>query len=251
MRLHDKFTFGKYKGLSLEEVFRGKNSINKELMISYLEHRISLVDAEVPELFKQYSWIWLMNFEISETIMRVTPIIDNYELKKECSESLEKLFAEDPIMNLIVDCYSLDEYSTNKFSKKKEIISGNPSYIYWCIENINSFYVDKSALEHLEKNIIYKYKGIKITHKVEDIYEYFPIIDKIIYTAPKHILNKNNEKYKLNNNWDSDSDYSDYNHDKRTFDNYNGSFAQGMEGWSDQDIDDAFGGEADAYWNID
>lgn len=39
--------------------------------------------------------------------------------------------------------------------------------------------------------------------------------------------------------------------EKPTYDNYNGSYAQDVEGWSDQDIDDVFDGDPDAYWNID
>lgn len=36
-----------------------------------------------------------------------------------------------------------------------------------------------------------------------------------------------------------------------TYDEYNGSYAQDVMGYSDQDIDDAFEGDPDAYWNID
>ncbi len=36
-----------------------------------------------------------------------------------------------------------------------------------------------------------------------------------------------------------------------TFYNYNGSYAQDVMGYSDQEIDDAFDGDPDAYWNID
>lgn len=46
-------------------------------------------------------------------------------------------------------------------------------------------------------------------------------------------------------------DYYYYEDDERTYDNYNGSYVQNLEGWSDQDIDDALDGEPDAYWNID
>lgn len=45
-------------------------------------------------------------------------------------------------------------------------------------------------------------------------------------------------------------DYID-NDDIRTYENYNGSYAQDEAGFSDQDIDDAFDGDPDAYWNID
>jgi hypothetical protein len=51
-------------------------------------------------------------------------------------------------------------------------------------------------------------------------------------------------------------DHDDYDHDdfpyhkRKTFEEYRGSYAQDVAGFSDQDIDDIFGGEPDAYWNI-
>ena len=42
-----------------------------------------------------------------------------------------------------------------------------------------------------------------------------------------------------------------YYEEERTYENYNGSYAQDVEGWSDQDIDDVFDGDSDAYWNTD
>ena len=36
-----------------------------------------------------------------------------------------------------------------------------------------------------------------------------------------------------------------------TYNEYNGSYAQDVMGYSDQEIDDAFDGDPDAYWNID
>ena len=46
-----------------------------------------------------------------------------------------------------------------------------------------------------------------------------------------------------------DDDY-DFN-DEKTYIRYNGSYAQDIEGWSDDDIDIVFEGDPDAYWNID
>ena len=45
--------------------------------------------------------------------------------------------------------------------------------------------------------------------------------------------------------------YYDDDYEQPTYERYNGSYAQDVEGWSDQDIDDVFDGEPDAYWNID
>lgn len=51
---------------------------------------------------------------------------------------------------------------------------------------------------------------------------------------------------------DYEQDYYDpCDYEEETYERYNGSYAQDVEGWSDQDIDDVFDGDPDAYWNID
>lgn len=50
---------------------------------------------------------------------------------------------------------------------------------------------------------------------------------------------------------DEYSDEPNYYEEERTYNHYNGSYAQDVEGWSDQDIDIVFDGDPDAYWNID
>ena len=42
-----------------------------------------------------------------------------------------------------------------------------------------------------------------------------------------------------------------YYDDEETYDQYNGTYVQDVEGWSDQMINEALDGEPDAYWNID
>ena len=50
--------------------------------------------------------------------------------------------------------------------------------------------------------------------------------------------------------YDYDEDYN-YFEEERTYERYNGSYAQDVEGQSDQDIDVVFDGDPEAYWNID
>jgi hypothetical protein len=60
-----------------------------------------------------------------------------------------------------------------------------------------------------------------------------------------------NPDYQPHNNYVYDEpDYDDY-YEEETYERYNGSYAQDVEGWSDQDIDEVFDGDPDAYWNID
>ena len=50
------------------------------------------------------------------------------------------------------------------------------------------------------------------------------------------------------------NDYDDENIDdefESTYERYHGSYAQEVEGFSDEAIDEAFEGDPDAYWNID
>lgn len=45
--------------------------------------------------------------------------------------------------------------------------------------------------------------------------------------------------------------YDDDFYGEETYENYNGTYVQDVEHWSDQMIDDALDGEPEAYWNID
>lgn len=59
----------------------------------------------------------------------------------------------------------------------------------------------------------------------------------------KHYSNDDDDVFEDN--------YLDVYDEQETYESYNGSYAQDVEGWSDQMIDDVLDGEPDAYWNID
>ena len=102
----------------------------------------------------------------------------------------------------------------------------NYNYISWCIINLDHFYISEETIELLKSNV----RGFRLKAEAEDILE-----------------KKRSDMY-------DSSDSSDYEYDsysRKTYDDYNGSYAQDQMGWSDQDINDVFGGDADAYWNID
>ena len=46
-------------------------------------------------------------------------------------------------------------------------------------------------------------------------------------------------------------DPAEFYEEEQTYDCYHGSYAQDVEGWSDQAIDEVFDGDPEAYWNID
>ena len=45
--------------------------------------------------------------------------------------------------------------------------------------------------------------------------------------------------------------YDAYEGESRTYEEFAGTYAQDVMGYSDEEINDAFDGEPDAYWNID
>ena len=76
---------------------------------------------------------------------------------------------------------------------------------------------------------------------------------KRVVETKKYINMTHYEDFVNDDNLFEEDFVDDYNlfEEERTYECYNGSYAQEVEGWSDQDIDDVFDGDPDAYWNID
>ncbi len=110
----------------------------------------------------------------------------------------------------------------------EEITLEDPKYIVWCIVNLNHFMIDHSTVEELKKIN----PSFNISEEAEE------------KLASKKIEMQENEKEYMDRD---DDDWTEH----HTYDDYNGSYAQDQMGWSDQDINDVFDGDADAYWNID
>jgi hypothetical protein len=127
--------------------------------------------------------------------------------------------------------YTLDtEFTFGKYEGKtvKEIIEIQPTYLDWCAINLDHFYISDEIIEEI--------KVIKP--------------DFIITEEGKQKLA---EKY---SNWESEKrqdDYDDFDdYDRReSYGQYAGSYAQDVEGLSDDFINDVLDGDPDAYWNID
>jgi len=126
--------------------------------------------------------------------------------------------------------YNLDtEFTFGKFEGKtvKDILDIQPSYLDWCAINLDHFYISDEVVEEI--------KAIKPD-----------------FTLTEEGKQKLADKY---TSWEAEQDQDDGDDDhyerESTYENYNGSYAQDVEGWSDQDIDDVFDGDPDAYWNID
>ena len=120
---------------------------------------------------------------------------------------------------------SLIKFGKYNGSILEDVAKSDSDYINWCIVTLDHFYITEETVEILKSN-----SGFTISAE-----------------ANLAIEQKRSEISEASDS--NDYDYDNY--DRRTYDDYNGSYAQDQMGWSDQDINDVFGGDADAYWNID
>ena len=118
-----------------------------------------------------------------------------------------------------------------------ELARTNFAYIEWCILNIDRFYVKKAALKRLAN----RFKHIKLSDEILKVIE----TKKIAFDKIEKARKSNAEEY--HNEPDGWHNYNE----RDTYGQYSGTYAQDVEGLSDNFINDALGGEPDAYWNID
>ena len=129
------------------------------------------------------------------------------------------------------------QFGRHKGQELGDVILDDPTYIYWCINTIPNFGLNKEVIK-----------------QVSELYPNYIITEKF----KNHVgdIDEFDDLYNFLENDDiNDEDYeawNDYSYNEEpTYDKYNGSWAQDEMGYSDDDIDTIFDGEPDAYWNID
>ncbi|RYE12715.1 MAG: hypothetical protein EOP34_10300 [Rickettsiales bacterium] len=129
---------------------------------------------------------------------------------------------------------------------KYYLLSGSPSYIDWALRKSEDLFLSNEYLDELEKMPVTYFSGITISKVAEDIIKWEACYKSYNYEFSIDARLKNKEKYdryiidnkKYNEFLKAEQREEDYRREKRRY--------------SEQDyIDDAFGGEASAYWNID
>lgn len=215
MLINQNITFGKYIGFTVKEVYQGSNNINKDLLKSYLKARLENTSSNYNECAVLLDF---MTFEISDTIIRVTTSTDN--LNKDWSKSIEGIFKDvkNSLTNPFLEILTLDYFNTNFFSlahvKTRISPNGNPSYIEWCINNVEHFILNPNVIKELNELDIYTYAGIDVTHKIDDIYLYKERFKIRKFTFSDDTIKLNQEKYyaflRLNDSNHSDEDAYGY-----------------------------------------
>ena len=117
-----------------------------------------------------------------------------------------------------------------------DVLDINPSYLSWCVKHCTGvmFQLEDEALEEIK--IVYP------EFQMDALFE------------ARRIWNLSCNNYDDTENgscYDDNIDYDSNYYDTVSFGRYAGSWAQDIEGYTDEDIDTIFDGNPSAYWNID
>ncbi len=192
MRLDNIFGFGKFKGLTLRQVYQGTNQIDKDLIRCFLKYKIEK-DGAIMALNETFLRIDTM--EIDDTCIKVELYNDDY--KGNWSKNIESLFSESMgIGNFLRGNTTLDEFYTKNYRKKNQtlLIGGNPGYIDWIIKKLDKFWFSNEVLIELMALDVFRFAGIKVTHLKDNVYEYVPHILTYKYSFPKKSIELNDKK---------------------------------------------------------
>tara|TARA_B100000941_G_C28261062_1_gene426568 strand:+ start:117 stop:551 length:435 start_codon:yes stop_codon:yes gene_type:complete len=141
--------------------------------------------------------------------------------------------------------YSADTiigFGKYKGKKINSILSSDPNYLMWCLENLDHFILDDDTFHSLPSIIESKLKRVEISTDGRKVWGTTYNSHKLV-----KIYNSKKEKYdELKSKDEYNPIYGD-----ESYGNYSGTYAQDVAGLSDNFIDDVLGGEPEAYWNID
>lgn len=243
------------------------------------------IDEESVKLIKSLKSI-VMEFLVAKNYVAINPMYDslndpNIEIAQKLSLFIEEILSSDFSTSIVLTKSELED---KDIFDKSFLLNPDIEYLNWIIKEVNSFSIPPHLLiKEFNLKIL---KTIKIKRLNNLVFEYEPVVEHIKYKFPEHILNINQNKFEkknlvkydsINNLYETiiiknstietyknhfinedlsqipemnDDRYYDDN-DLETFEDYNGSYAQDYENYSDQFIDDVFDGDPDNYWNID
>lgn len=216
MTTNDIFTFGKFKGLRLIDVFQGTPNIDRQLLRDYVDFMLKSDDRwNYDDMFGSSSFQLIDEFEIREKEIKVTGLqIEPWD------ENSEKRFKPGNIEKLLDSYLSLGNQVTgrmiggfhslediNKLQEPKSIIGASPDYICWCIKEVDGFYIDPPDIEQLEKLKITIFKGVNVIFKADDTYEYSPKTETKNFSFSEVVKEKNQTKMEEANSHDNEPEY--------------------------------------------
>ncbi|WP_114783485.1 hypothetical protein [Botryobacter ruber] len=256
MEIEEKFAFGKYKGLSLIDVYKGTLNIDRQLLRDYLNFLLNTDDVRFrfennfdSQCFQLADKFEVNDYEIQALTFYETRTNDEGVPYGEFGELGNNI--KPPLEQYISICNSRIGYeiggfvSLAEFSKSyhtRYLVGADPGYLFWCIKNIDNFFLSANNIDLLEKLEISIFKGIRVFRKnmvlSGGIYEYCPDMEIKYFSFPEKIKELNQAKIEA-------SEFQGYDGDDDRYDN--GPSLYGYESWDEMAFYEAFEGDSDAW----
>jgi hypothetical protein len=183
--LNDKVDFGKYKGLTIRQIYQGTLQIDKFLFRDYLNQILNSTEFYKWAFFEESEFI--DNFDLTNNYILLKGEIHNHEIPQ--SENNRMTFGnlEKKISNYINQHFQpnflgilLDIDQLNCINGFPNQIGGDPKYLNWCEKNIESFYLSENCKLELSKLSYVKLIGVNLIYIGQEKYDYGPNLE-IIY----------------------------------------------------------------------
>lgn len=138
------------------------------------------------------------------------------------------------ILDSLNDTFNFSKYEGYTLA---DVLDLDPGFIKWAIKNTTFvlFAITDTAMEEVRKVYPEFITSTSFEESRQERLEEFAMA-----------MAREELKYESQNDWENDGF-----DDKRSFGRYSGSWAQDVEGYSDEEIDIIFDGDSSAYWNID
>jgi hypothetical protein len=204
MYLNSKFTFGKYEGLTLKEVYQGTLNPDKNVIQAFLNKILNTRYKALETCKLTDKFLFIDKFTVVNNFIYVDGGLDPYSLDEGIAESIEVPIIENEIKNYINTFFqpswlgvleNLQDFNSKQIEKKN--IGADPTYIEWCIKEVNSFIIHYSTMKELEKLSIAEIKGIEILWIDDNIYEYAPLIETRKFKFKEQLIDEVESMYKI------------------------------------------------------
>ena len=178
--LNTPLNFGKYKGLTIQEVYQGTLKIDKYLLRDYLNHILNAAYFLEWAFFDASTLI--VNFDLSDDLVRVIGDIDDPDLPEGPNNRIRLGNLEKGLQTYINQHFNptslgvLTDFAQFNDSQKTPLqIGGDPQYLDWCRKKVGGFKLSPNCERQLKKLSYARLVGINILYVGNETYEYGPI----------------------------------------------------------------------------
>ena len=189
--INSMMNFGKFKGQSIIDIWKGQYEQESDAIIrNYLLERFSLESGDkIPASDADYSdcstELGVLN---EQKISAQIEIVKNYiiftgetsqdniiMIKKVVKAILQGSYREMTKTVAYRTGDNLDDLSFSENSLKFLALSGEPRYLKWCIENVDSFFIFPDDLEILTTTDVKVFETFSATDLAYDVLKYQPV----------------------------------------------------------------------------